>query len=143
MNERLRRVVHWLISQGFAESHEAVANKLGHNKTYLSQILTGQKPVSKKFVKNVCQVFERVNPDYILDGIGDISTPKGVVISLFDQQEQTISREAANDNKEIAILREQNEQYRKEIKELTEIAAVLKYQLETINHKQTNLNITR
>lgn len=76
-NERLRRVVHWLISQGFAFSQEDVAQKLGHNKTYLSQIITGRKPMSDKFVTNFCRVFNKCNPDYLLREIGDISiTPE-------------------------------------------------------------------
>jgi len=72
-NERLKKVIFWLISQGMAQTQEDVANKIGINPGYLSQLVSGIRPISNKFIKTLCRVFDKLNSNYVLSGIGEIS----------------------------------------------------------------------
>lgn len=64
-NERVKKVIFWLISQGVANTQEEIAAKIGNNVSYLSQVVSGKKPVSGKFINNFCLVFDKVNPNYL------------------------------------------------------------------------------
>lgn len=65
-NEKLKKVVFWIISQGMAESQEDVAFKVDVNPQYLSQVVTGKKPLSGKLAKNFVRIFKNINLDYLL-----------------------------------------------------------------------------
>ncbi|NDV47504.1 peptidase S24 [Paludibacter sp. 221] len=69
-NERLKKVILWLISQGIVDSQENLAQKLGYNASSVSQIVTGRKPLSEKFVRKVISLSEKINSDYLL-GVSD------------------------------------------------------------------------
>ena len=65
-NERVKRVIQWLISQGVAENQKELAKKMGYNSSTISHIISGVKSVSGKFVQNLCSLSDKVNPDYLL-----------------------------------------------------------------------------
>lgn len=64
-NERLKKIIAYLVSQGIIDSQEDLANKLGYNPSAISQIVTGKKPLSKKFAKNIASISEKINIDYL------------------------------------------------------------------------------
>jgi phage repressor protein C with HTH and peptisase S24 domain len=70
--ERLKKSILWIISQGYAESQEEIAEKIGVNASYLSQVVTGNKPLSQKLIKNLCNTYEKVNSIWILEGLGSM-----------------------------------------------------------------------
>lgn len=70
-NEKLKKVIFWVISQGMAESQEEIAYKLGINPQYLSQVVTGKKPLSTKLAKNFVKIFNNINLDYLL-GVSEV-----------------------------------------------------------------------
>jgi transcriptional regulator with XRE-family HTH domain len=65
-NERLKKMISWLISQGIVDSQEDLANKLNYNSSSVSQIVTGIKPLSKKFANNLAKLSNKINIDYLL-----------------------------------------------------------------------------
>jgi SOS-response transcriptional repressor LexA len=72
-NERLKKVIFWMISQNIIESQEDLALKLGYNASSVSQIVTGIKPVSEKFAKKICSLAEgKINIDYLITGHGQM-----------------------------------------------------------------------
>ena len=64
-NKKLKNVIFWLISQEIIESQEDFAIKLGYNPSSLSQIVTGTKPLSKKFAQNIVDFCDKINIDYL------------------------------------------------------------------------------
>jgi len=70
-NKRLKNVISWLISQELVETQEDFAVKLDCNPSYLSQIVTGTKPLSKKFAQKIIDFCDKINIDYLF-GEGDM-----------------------------------------------------------------------
>ena len=50
MQEKLKKVVAWLISSGYATSQRDLAEKMGYRESSFSQILNGHVPISDKFL---------------------------------------------------------------------------------------------
>ena len=72
-NERLKKVIFWMISQNIIESQEDLAEKLGYNASSVSQIVTGLKPLSEKFAKKICSLAEgKINLNYLITGNGQM-----------------------------------------------------------------------
>lgn len=67
-NERVKKVILWLISERIADSQREIADKIGYNSASVSHIVSGLKPVSEKFVRNLCTLSSKINPDYLLSG---------------------------------------------------------------------------
>jgi len=109
MNERLRTVVKWIIGQGMAANQADIAFKLGINKTYLSQLVIGNKIIAQKFIDNLCSKFPEVNPDYLANGSGNVSNLKTV-----------------ENKNNIEILMAEIEGLRKEVTELLNLLAQIK-----------------
>jgi transcriptional regulator with XRE-family HTH domain len=66
-NKRLKNVIFWLISQEIIDTQEDLAEKLGYNPSSLSQIVTGAKPLSEKFINKIVGFCEKINPDYFFN----------------------------------------------------------------------------
>jgi transcriptional regulator with XRE-family HTH domain len=67
-NENLKKIILWLISQGIIRSQEDLAQILGYNASSVSQIVTGKKPLSKKFAKKIAGLSEKININYLFGG---------------------------------------------------------------------------
>lgn len=65
-NERLKKVILWLQSQGFVEDQKDLAKQLKMSVGYLSHLATGEKPITEKFIKKISGKYRNINPDYIL-----------------------------------------------------------------------------
>lgn len=65
-NERVKKVIQWLVSQGIVENQKDLAKKIGYNSSTISHIISGVKNVSGKFVQNLCSLSDKVNPNYLL-----------------------------------------------------------------------------
>lgn len=64
--KRVENVIEWLIEQGIVANKTDLAQKLGYNRSSISHILSGSKPLSDKFIYKLCQLSESVNPRYLL-----------------------------------------------------------------------------
>jgi SOS-response transcriptional repressor LexA len=64
-NKRLKNVIFWLISQEIIENQEDLAQKLGYNPSAFSQIVTGIKPISKKFAQKLTAFCKKINYNYL------------------------------------------------------------------------------
>ncbi|MDR1678288.1 MAG: hypothetical protein LBR81_00725 [Prevotellaceae bacterium] len=84
-NKRLKNVIYYLISQELISSQEDFAFKLGYNSSSLSQIVTGAKPLSKKFAQKVVNFHSNINPNYLF---GDGAMLK-VYDDLYDKNKST------------------------------------------------------
>jgi len=63
--QRIRKLINWYIFQEIGKNDAEIAAKLGYEKSYLSQILMGKVPVSKRFVDQLCSLDENINKVYI------------------------------------------------------------------------------
>lgn len=70
--ERLKKVIFWLKSVGIANSQQDMAVMLGYNKSSLSQIVSGDKPISEKFIFKLSSLSEKINGNWIKTGEGEM-----------------------------------------------------------------------
>lgn len=66
-NKNLKNVIFWLMSQEMIDSQEEFAEKLGYNPSSVSQVVTGVKPLSDKFIAKIVGFCDKINPDYFHD----------------------------------------------------------------------------
>lgn len=117
-NQRIKKVINWLIFQGVAESEKELADLLGYTKSSFSQIVNGKVPLSEKFVKKLCGLDENINEVWILKGEGELfkNSPNGL-------QTVEISREAWR------IIQLQAESLAARDKQIEELVGLLKEQI--------------
>lgn len=79
-NQRIKKVINWLIFQGVAESEKELAELLGYTKSSFSQIVNGKVPLSEKFVKKLCGLDENINEVWISRDEGELfkNNPNGL-----------------------------------------------------------------
>ncbi|GHT11562.1 hypothetical protein FACS189426_13630 [Bacteroidia bacterium] len=95
-NERLKKVIFWLISQGIVKTQEDLAFQLGYNPSSVSQIVTGLKPLSKKFANKIGKFSDKININYLF-GEGEM------LIENYHGESKTTSLTEVQPN-EITIL---------------------------------------
>ena len=66
--DRIKKVIFWLISQDIIKNQEDLAHRMGYNPSSLSQIVTGIKPLSKKFARKLASISDKINIDYLFGG---------------------------------------------------------------------------
>ena len=71
-NEKLKKIVQWLILQGRVESQRDLATQLGYQESSFSQIVNGHVPLSNKFLNRLCTVEPRINRAWVLNGEGEM-----------------------------------------------------------------------
>jgi DNA-binding transcriptional regulator YdaS (Cro superfamily) len=91
-NKRVKNVIYWLMSQELIESQEDFAKKLGYNSSSLSQIVSGVKPISRKFALNVAAFCNKINPDYLI-GHGEM---------LKGFEKKAVNQSIVGDNNQLA-----------------------------------------
>lgn len=99
--ERVKSVVKWLIFKDYANNEGELAEKLGYNNSYLSQILNEKTPLSEKFVDNLASIDNSINVEWILTGEGEMiiennMKTNGKAIERFDEYMRQVR---LNDNK--------------------------------------------
>lgn len=78
-NERIRKVVNWLIYKGVAVNDRELSDLLGYTKTSFSQIVNGKTPLSDKFIAKICRLDDNLNEVWISTGEGSmfLTEPNG------------------------------------------------------------------
>ncbi len=71
-NERVKKLIDWLIFVGYASSRKELAELIGYKDTSLSQIENGKVNVSSKFVNNLSNLDSRINKSWIMSGEGEM-----------------------------------------------------------------------
>lgn len=69
---RLRSAINWLIYSKLAESSKDIANQIGRNESYFSQVLNNPDRISEKFIDAFCRKYEMINPVWLLVGEGEM-----------------------------------------------------------------------
>ncbi|HPE40759.1 MAG TPA: LexA family transcriptional regulator [Bacteroidales bacterium] len=69
--ERIRKLVKWYIFQNYGKNDAEIAERLGYEKSYFSQIVNGKVPVSKSFVNKLCALDQNINKVWI-SGVGSM-----------------------------------------------------------------------
>lgn len=65
-NNRVVNVIEWLIEHGIVANKSDLAEKIGYNRSSISHIISGSKPLSDKFAYKLTQLSENLNPRYLL-----------------------------------------------------------------------------
>lgn len=66
-NERLTRVVNFLKAAGYIKTAKELAEKMGRNRSALSEMMSGYRPVTDKFIHDLCAMFPELNLDFFYD----------------------------------------------------------------------------
>lgn len=64
--KRVEDVIEWLIEHGVVANKTDLARKIGYNRSSISHIINGSKPLSEKFIYKLCQLSDSINPRYLL-----------------------------------------------------------------------------
>lgn len=132
-NERVKKIVDWLIFMGYATSRKELAELIGYKDTSLSQIENGKVNVSSKFAKNLSNLDSRINESWIMTGEGEMLSESDINVQNNNGgNNQQGKLNTQNNNSEkifkdfIAALKSQNEVALKSMeqtnKALTEIS---------------------
>lgn len=77
INDRIKILIKWLIGNRYANSQKELGSILGYkNESYFSQIIGGVVPLSKKTIKKICSLDERINEIWLLTGEGEMLNNK-------------------------------------------------------------------
>ncbi len=72
MKQRIKILISWLISEGFAVNQEDLGKKIGiESKSYLSQLINGTKN-NDKLVNKLISLDKRISEDWLLTGEGEM-----------------------------------------------------------------------
>lgn len=104
MNERLLKIVDYLIYNHLVKSRKDFGESIGKSSSQISDMLKGIKPISVKTIHLICQVFPIVNEDWFLTGEGEmlksdntssgtITIDRKVLDTIISQQETIQSQQ--------------------------------------------------
>lgn len=83
MLQRLKKFYNYLESSKLIRNQQDFVDRIGSNKTTVSQILNGRRQITKQFVSLVCTAFPFVSEDFLLYGSGSMLIGDGdPVVSL-------------------------------------------------------------
>ena len=72
-SERIKKAYEYLRFQGLAGTQEEVAKKMNRQRTNVSSALNGkERYLTDSFVRDFCQTFGTINPDWLLNGDGSM-----------------------------------------------------------------------
>lgn len=118
-NKQLKNVIFWLQSQGYIGSQKELALKLGYNEAFISQMVSGNKVVSGKFIEKVIEFSKyKVNPKY-LEGLD-------VPMLIDEGQISTVSSNPSESQKYVEALESLISYKDKEIAQLSAMVVELK-----------------
>ena len=118
-NKQLKNVIFWLQSQGYIGSQKELALKLGYNEAFISQMVSGNKVVSGKFIEKVIEFSNyKVNPKY-LEGLD-------VPMLMYEGQISTVSSNPSESQKYVEALESLISYKDKEIAQLSAMVVELK-----------------
>jgi SOS-response transcriptional repressor LexA len=63
--QRVRKLVNWYIFQEYGKNDAEIAERLGYEKSYFSQILNGKVSLSKSFIDKLCALDQNINKVWI------------------------------------------------------------------------------
>ena len=66
-SERLTRAINFLKAAGYIKTAKELAEKMGRNRSALSEMMSGYRPVTDKFIHDLCTMFSELNLDYFYD----------------------------------------------------------------------------
>lgn len=134
--ERAKEVLSWLIFAKKLNSQKELAELMGYSPTVVSSAMTGKIPLSSKLIKRICEMDERLNIDYIMEGKGEmllndkpkpstknihVDTPGHVDKDLSDQMKTLMQSFAIESEKKENRIKE----LEKEVDELQELVTFL------------------
>lgn len=87
-NQKLKNVVNYLVFQGRVTSVADFADKIGQNRSGVSEKINGRKPVTEAFVLRLTKAFPEINPNYLLDVDCDkmLSQCQHIVVNGYGNQ---------------------------------------------------------
>jgi|GEM_PF-2286816 len=71
-NQRIRKVIKWLIFSGFGENEKDIAELLGYTKSSFSQIMNEKVPLSDRFLDKIQELEPNINREWIETGKGNM-----------------------------------------------------------------------
>lgn len=69
---RCKRVVQWLISQGYGETDSDIYVLMGYERSFAASVLSGKDKMSARFLNAICRISPRINRDWIETGNGNM-----------------------------------------------------------------------
>lgn len=75
MDNRLRECVNYLIDSRKIFNASDLAKLVGKQKSYISELLSGKRSISKQFVHLFCAHFPEISEEWLLSGKGEMLSP--------------------------------------------------------------------
>lgn len=66
-NERVRQSVNYLRAMGYITNSKDLAEKMHRSRSALSEIMSGARPVSEKFLYELLRMFPELNKSFFID----------------------------------------------------------------------------
>lgn len=141
INDRIKILIKWLIGNRYANSQKELGSILGYkNESYFSQIIGGVVPLSKKTIKKICSLDERINEIWLLTGEGEMLNNKyllkdnsaivnGNGNSVVSGENNRLEVSKCQDNLEIAL------------REIQYLKAIIKEKDERLDEKERLINV--
>jgi len=71
-NQRIRKIIKWLIFSEFGENEKDIAELLGYTKSSFSQIMNEKVPLSDRFLDKIQELEPNINREWIETGKGNM-----------------------------------------------------------------------
>jgi len=73
-NYHLKKLFSYIQENNYMKNQSEVAEALGYNAAYLSQIISGRKDVSQKFINKVKSIVPNISENWLVSGEGEMIT---------------------------------------------------------------------
>jgi phage repressor protein C with HTH and peptisase S24 domain len=88
IQENVKKVVAWLIEEGYASSQRELAARLGYRESSFSQILNGHVPVSDKFLGRLKNLDGRIDIGWVKTGYGEMIDGNRVEVAPVSETDE-------------------------------------------------------
>ena len=112
-NVKFKKLISWLTSQGLITSQEDAALKINLSAGYVSHIASGRKPVNEKFVKKLCSVFKKVNPEYLLTNDNEMLLNEPPTVDILKKSGSPLYQDEQEENSFEGNIQPPNPEYKK------------------------------
>lgn len=137
-NERVRKVVNWLIYQGIAANDRELSDLLGYTKTSFSQIVNGKTPLSDKFIIKLCRLDDNLNKVWIAKGEGSMFLNEPNSVNSAEQPEQQAQETITLPASAWRVIQQQADSLSVRDKQISDLIELIKEKEKTNAHTEDN-----
>ncbi len=130
MQQRIKLLISWLVSEGFAKNQEDLGRSIGINsKSYLSQLISGKKN-NEELVNKLIDIDKRISKTWLLTGEGSMLNNNTSSVVQNNYQGNNVNGgssviEEKSDKEYLEIIKKQSEQLSKSQQQIDRLLTLL------------------